>query len=68
MPKKKSHSPAPSITLGFDVLVHDVIAAMMTEPCVMLYVLPSENVKSPDDDNWAGDRPYPLNPIWRQIR
>ena len=25
--------PACSMTLGFDVFVHDVIAAMTTEPC-----------------------------------
>jgi hypothetical protein len=25
--------PAPTITCGFDVFVHDVIAAITTEPC-----------------------------------
>ena len=37
-------SPAPSITEGLDVLVHDVIAAMTTCPWSMFAVLPSSNV------------------------
>ena len=37
-------SPAPSITEGLDVLVHDVIAAMTTCPWSTFAVLPSSNV------------------------
>src|SRR5262245_38879842 len=29
----RASSPAPIMTLGFDVLVHDVIAAITTSPC-----------------------------------
>jgi hypothetical protein len=29
----RASSPAPTITVGLDVFVHDVIAAMATEPC-----------------------------------
>ena len=32
--------PAASITLGFDVLVQDVIAAMSTEPWVIVSLMP----------------------------
>ena len=37
-------SPAPSITVGLDVLVHEVIAAMTTCPWSTVAVLPSSNV------------------------
>src|SRR3954463_6478313 len=30
----RASSPAPTITVGFDVLVHEVMAAMTTEPSV----------------------------------
>jgi hypothetical protein len=32
--------PAANITPGFEVLVHDVIAAITTEPCLSSYYWP----------------------------
>lgn len=34
------HSPAPSITLGLLVFVHEVMAAMTTDPCFNVYFWP----------------------------
>src|SRR6478609_12142273 len=37
-------SPAPSMTYGFEVLVHDVIAAITTDPCPTSKFAPSSEV------------------------
>ena len=42
-----ARSPAPSITLGFEVFVQDVIADITTDPCFKVYVLPSSQVNEP---------------------
>src|SRR5215472_11266736 len=40
----RASSAAPTITNGFDVLVHEVIAAMTTEPWSTLVCVPSSRV------------------------
>ncbi len=37
----RASRPAPTITVGFEVLVHDVIAAIATEPVRMVTSSPS---------------------------
>ncbi len=39
--------PAPSMTYGFEVLVHEVIAATVTAPCFRLNFLPSYSTGTP---------------------
>ena len=52
----RASRPAPIITLGFDVLVHDVMAAITTSPCFSVYSLPLY-VKADDLPTSAGERP-----------
>lgn len=54
-------SPAASITSGFDVLVHDVIAAITTEPWERSYVYPLKLIFTFFPVAVSGN-PYPLNP------
>lgn len=58
-----ANMPAPSMTLGFEVFVHDVIAAITTLPCRSEYVFPSSHVNDPDALSKSDDKPKPLNPI-----
>ena len=37
-----ARSPAPIITLGFEVFVHDVIDAITTSPCLTVYSPPTD--------------------------
>jgi hypothetical protein len=60
----RANKPAPNITDGLLVLVHDVIAAITTDPCFNEYVLFSY-VKLASDDNRSLGNPYPLNPTWQ---
>lgn len=56
--------PAPSITLGFDVLVDETMAAMTAEPCINVYFLPSSHVKLPLDSRVSLDSPKPRKPTY----
>ncbi len=53
--------PAPIIASGFDVFVHDVIAARTTEPCFRLCYWPL-NLNAWDMFTFYGATPNPLNP------
>ena len=55
--------PAPNITLGLEVFVHDVTAEITTEPCFRVYCLPSSQVKLPADFNESPAISNPLKPI-----
>lgn len=54
-------SPAASITPGFDVFVHDVIAAITTVPCFNVYYFPFR-ASFPSFLILVSSRPNPLNP------
>src|ERR1700730_9668758 len=43
----RARSPAPIMTLGFDVLVHDVIAAITTSPWPRSWLRPSTGSRLP---------------------
>src|SRR5260370_9321407 len=43
----RARSPAPIMTLGFDVLVHDVIAAITTSPWQRTWLRPSTGIRLP---------------------
>lgn len=49
------------------MLVHDVIAAMTTEPCLNVYYFPSI-VAFPDSSLWAGSIENPLKPNFAFIQ
>ncbi len=43
----RASSPAPTITVGFDVFVHDVIAAIATEPVRIVARRPPTSIVTP---------------------
>jgi len=54
-------SAAPSMTPGLDVFVHDVMAAMTTDPCFNSKFCPLNSNLTVDSTSY-GFMPNPLNP------
>jgi hypothetical protein len=54
-------NPAAIIESGFDVFVHEVIAAKTTDPCLRVYYFPL-NVNFCYIETFYGATPNPLNP------
>src|SRR5215469_6392271 len=53
----RASSAAPTMTNGFEVLVHEVIAAITTEPWSTLVSVPSSNVTLVGDDGRPSSPP-----------
>src|SRR5215469_3875220 len=53
----RASSAAPTMTNGFDVLVHDVMAAITTEPWSTLVWVPSSRVTLVGDDGRPSNPP-----------
>src|SRR5260370_36561353 len=58
----RARSPAPIMTLGFDVLVHDVIAAITTSPWPSAWLRPSTGSRLPSSPLL----PNSLSTEWRK--
>ena len=50
----RASRPAPTSTYGFEVLVHDVMAAMTTLPCLSANFEPSSDVSTAASSSTAG--------------